>query len=175
MEKTLIVTLLLNEEADEYFTNLRNQHFPAAINYLRAHLTLFHKLPDEDYVYETIENLSCKQARFLMEVAAVRSIGNGVAFKMESPTLMALHASLQSEFKLLLIPQDQQRLWPHITIQNKVPPAQANALALTMNESFKPFYVTAEGFAVWAYLDGPWSLRQKYLFPPQTPKNRRPA
>jgi hypothetical protein len=55
MEKTLIVTLLLNEEADEYFTNLRNQHFPAAINYLRAHLTLFHKLPDEDYVYQTIE------------------------------------------------------------------------------------------------------------------------
>jgi 2'-5' RNA ligase len=164
MEKTLIITLILSEEADEYFTNLRNLHFPPGINYLRAHLTLFHKLPDEDFVFKTLENLSCKQSKFKMEVAAVRSIGNGVAFKIESDTLLLLHKSLQGNFKTMLIPQDQQRLWPHITIQNKVAAAEANALALTLNATFEPFIITAKGLAVWEYLNGRWALKDKYLF-----------
>lgn len=45
-----------------------------------------------------------------MDVAEVRSIGNGVAFKIQSDTLMQLHADLQAKFKPFLIPQDQQRL-----------------------------------------------------------------
>lgn len=164
MEKTLIITINLNEEAEEYFTNLRNEHFPSAINYLKAHLTFFHKLPDDDHVFETLKILSRKQSQFQMEVTAVRSIGNGVAFKIESETLLLLHKSLQGKFKSLLIPQDQQRLWPHITIQNKVAAADANALALSLNATFKPFEVTAKGFTVWEYLNGPWAFKEMHLF-----------
>lgn len=164
IQETLIVTLTLNEEAGEYFTNLRNQHFPAAINYLKAHLTLFHKLPDDDFVSQALERFSREHSPFNMEVAAVRSIGNGVAFKIESATLLQLHRQLQGIFKSMLIPQDQQRLWPHITIQNKVPPAEATALAHSLNNSFTPFDITATGFAVWTYLNGPWALKANYLF-----------
>ena len=164
MSKTLILTLIINKEADEYFTALRNLHFPQHLNYLRAHLTLFHNLPEDKEVYESVKAFCGNQQGFTMEVSEVRSIGNGVAFKIQSDTLMAIHAKLQGRFKPLLIPQDQQRLWPHITIQNKVSAALANSLTTQLKEDFVPFTIEAEGIAVWEYLSGPWSLLHNYPF-----------
>jgi 2'-5' RNA ligase len=164
MSKTLILTLQINKEAEEYFTELRNQHFPANINYLRAHLTLFHNLPDDEYVHQSIKICCDHYSRFKMDVTEVRSIGNGVAFKIQSDSLMQLHANLQNRFKSFLIPQDQQRLWPHITIQNKVPATVANQLAAQLKMSFEPFSIEAEGISVWEYLNGPWSLLQNHQF-----------
>jgi 2'-5' RNA ligase len=164
MSKTLILTLLINKEAEAYFTTLRNQHFPAKINYLRAHLTLFHNLPDDEDVYQSIKACCDRYSSFKMDVAEVRSMGNGVAFKIQSDTLMQLHADLQARLKSFLIPQDQQRLWPHITIQNKVPATLANHLAAQLKMGFEPFSIEAEGIVVWEYLSGPWSLLRNYQF-----------
>lgn len=164
MKNTLILTLVINSDAQEYFTSLRTLHFPAKINYLEAHLTLFHNLPQEQSVYDTLESLSAEQLSFEMEVSSLRSIGNGVAFKIESPDLQKIHASLQNSFKAHLIPQDKQKLWPHITIQNKVPPEQAMELASRLNQTFEPTTILAEGFALWEYLNGPWKLYKTYYF-----------
>ncbi|WP_460504174.1 2'-5' RNA ligase family protein, partial [Hymenobacter agri] len=41
----LILTLALDAASQAYFNDLRTQHFPPKINYLAAHLTLFHHLP----------------------------------------------------------------------------------------------------------------------------------
>ena len=164
MSKTLIVTLLINKDAEEFFTKLRDEHFPAAINYLKAHLTLFHNLPEEDYIYQTLEALCKQQTSFQLAVPELRSSGNGVVFRIESELLKQLHAQLQTRFKEVLIPQDRQRLWPHITIQNKVPAQQAHELLNTLNKDFKPFSIEAQGFVVWEYLNGPWSLQRTYYF-----------
>lgn len=164
MSKTLILTLIINKEADEYFTKLRNQHFPANINHLRAHLTLFHNLPEDEQVYKSITTYCDNYPKFKMEVVEIRSIGNGVAFKIQSDILMGLYADLQTRFRPFLIPQDQQRLWPHITIQNKVPAALANHLAAELKVGFKPFTIEAEGIAVWEYLNGPWALLHNHHF-----------
>jgi hypothetical protein len=43
----LIVTLLLDPEAQERSDRLRSAHFPAERNHVAAHVTLFHALPDE--------------------------------------------------------------------------------------------------------------------------------
>ena len=43
----LVVTLLLDEVAQERFDALRRAHFPADRNHLQAHVTLFHALPGE--------------------------------------------------------------------------------------------------------------------------------
>jgi hypothetical protein len=43
----LILTLRMDERSQERFDRLRETHFPPERNYLRAHLTLFHKLPGE--------------------------------------------------------------------------------------------------------------------------------
>ena len=46
----LIVTALLDEVAQERFDRLRREHFPPERNQLDAHLTLFHRLPDDPEV-----------------------------------------------------------------------------------------------------------------------------
>ena len=40
-----ILTLAMNEEASVFFNQQRQLYFPARINFLQAHLTLFHYLP----------------------------------------------------------------------------------------------------------------------------------
>ena len=59
----LIVTLKLDDAAQTYFNALRRQHFPPAINYLGAHLTLFHHLPgaEVDAVCEELRTCTLAQ------------------------------------------------------------------------------------------------------------------
>src|SRR6476469_7699644 len=45
--RPLIVTLLLDDAAQQRFDALRTAHFPAERNHLAAHVTLFHALPGE--------------------------------------------------------------------------------------------------------------------------------
>jgi len=49
----LILTLNFNNEVQQFFNALRKQHFPPVINYLDAHLTLFHHLPPPENDFET--------------------------------------------------------------------------------------------------------------------------
>jgi hypothetical protein len=44
----LIVTLKLDADTFARFERLRREHFPAKLNHLSAHLTLFHHLPGEE-------------------------------------------------------------------------------------------------------------------------------
>lgn len=52
MSQPLVATLSIDSTAEEYFDNLRKQHFPKERNYLNAHLTLFNALPDEPWIYD---------------------------------------------------------------------------------------------------------------------------
>ena len=57
----LILTLQLDAQAFAFFNFLRQKHFPAKINYLDAHLTLFHHLPPDPAVTEVLENIAASQ------------------------------------------------------------------------------------------------------------------
>jgi 2'-5' RNA ligase len=92
------------------------------------------------------------------------SIGKGVAYKIESPELRHLHKSLQQKWQQDLSPQDRQKLWPHITIQNKVRATDAKDLLDTLKTSFYPFSTTATGLQLWEYLGGPWKLIEEFVF-----------
>jgi 2'-5' RNA ligase len=164
MENSLILTVLLDKSSQERFDFLRDLHFPKKINYLKAHLTLFHKLPADVMIYNEIELIATQQLSFKMGVIGLVSIGNGVAFKIESPLLQHLHAGLLKTFEPLLIPQDKQKLWPHITVQNKVPAATANALKEELEENFEPYSIQVEGLVLWEYCNGPWKLHRIYNF-----------
>jgi len=164
MEKTLILTVLLEENSQKHFDVLRARHFPKEINYLKAHLTLFHKLPASDLTYDRINALVSNQKSFSMHVNAVVSIGNGVAFKIESPELQHIHAELQSAFAAVLTAQDKQKLWPHITVQNKVTAIEAKALKEELEKSFNPQAIEAKGLVLSEYLNGPWQLHRLYPF-----------
>jgi len=160
-----LLTLTLDSQAQSFFNELRRQHFPAERNFLDAHLMLFHNLPaNESQVLTDIEEIATQTQSFTLLVSAIASIGNGVAYKTESPQLQAIHLKLQKQWQQWLIPQDKNKLWPHITIQNKVNPEMAKDLLAQLNIGFKPFDITAIGFDVWEYLGGPWKHQQHIKF-----------
>ena len=154
----LILTLALDAASQTYFDALRRQHFPPAINYLAAHLTLFHHLPGAELaaVRTQLQALAQAQPPLDLRITGLRSLGRGVAFTLENAALRALHHQLQADFAAHLIPQDLQKLQPHITIQNKVDPAAARQLLASMQNGFEPFDAVGTGLHLWAYRGGPW-------------------
>ena len=44
-----IITAKLDEKSQQLLNTLRKEHFPAHLNYLDAHLTLFHQFPEFDF------------------------------------------------------------------------------------------------------------------------------
>ncbi|RNI29174.1 2'-5' RNA ligase family protein [Rufibacter latericius] len=163
----LILTLTLNKEAFEFFTSLRDAHFPPERNFLKAHLTLFHHLPPgESTIHEVLSAVCLHQKQMKLEVPGLMNIGNGVAYKIASEELQQLHKNLQQQWQPLLIPQDKQKLHPHITVQNKVAPAVAKELESTLKDTFVPFTIVGIGLTLWEYMGGPWKLYREYSFQP---------
>jgi len=163
----LILTLALDEAAHTYFNGLRRQHFPPKINYLAAHLTLFHHLPgpELDAVCEQLQACRRQQPGVLpLQVTGLRSLGRGVAFTLENKELLELHRQLQGTFAPYLTPQDQQKLQPHITVQNKVDPATARQLLAELQADFAPFEAEGTGLHLWAYRNGPWESVAEFPF-----------
>ncbi len=166
MNTPLILTLTLDAGSFHYFNALRQQHFPAERNFLEAHLTLFHHLPGaEQAAIEQYLNELCElQAVIALPVTEVKMIGRGVAFRIESEALVQLHHRLAMHWQTWLTPQDRQKLWPHVTVQNKVSPAQARALQALLSKDFAPFTARGEGFTLWAYQGGPWQWLRTFRF-----------
>ena len=162
----LILTLTLDGAAQTYFNALRRQHFPARINYLAAHLTLFHHLPgaEEAAVRARLHELCRAQVPLPLAVTGLRSLGRGVAFTLENNELRALHRTLQAAFGSWFTPQDQQPLQPHVTIQNKVEPAEARQLLTDLQADFAPFGAVGTGLQLWAYRQGPWESLAVFPF-----------
>lgn len=161
----LIVTIAPDDRSFSFFNALRKQYFPAAINYIDAHLTLFHHLPaNESTIPDDLQKWSQAYAPFALHVTEVKSIGKGVAYKIESEKLLQLHQIMQAKWKQWLTPQDSQKLWPHITVQNKVSPEQAKETQQILQASFKRFTATALGFQLWAYKGGPWEALKDFPF-----------
>ena len=163
---TTIVTLQLDAASQAAFDSLRQTHYPAHLNRIAAHLTLFHALPDTDDVRETLLASSAAQARFSLEVKGLMSLGRGVAYAIESPNLLALHKHLANRLEHYLIPQDKQRFRPHVVVQNKATGPEAKALLAQLTEEFTPRRIEAHGLEWWNYLNGPWELRERFSFSP---------
>jgi hypothetical protein len=156
--KPFIVTARIKDHDLAPFDRLRLEHFPTDRNFLRAHLTMFHRLPGE---YEAqIQNDLAGVARnlhsFNAQISGLRHLGAGVAFSVESTNLHDVRATLKSRFLAWLGPQDLQKWQPHITVQNKSSKIKADALYRHLNEDFEPHPIEIEGLDLWEYLGGPW-------------------
>lgn len=155
----LIVTLQLDAASQDYFDALRTAYFPPAINHLKAHMTLFHNLPggEQQAVLETLAREAARRAPFPLIVAGLMKLGRGTAFRLESEALLSLRAALAAAFGPWLTQQDREKFRPHVTVQNKVSPAQAGALFDHLSQGFSPFEAVAEGLQLWRYQGGPWA------------------
>ena len=160
----LILSQGIEKEAAIFFNSLRQKNFPPSRNYIDAHLSLFHALPNNAAIIEYIEDVCRLQKPFSLRVEKPVSIGKGVAFKIESDELLHLHRTLQNKWFNFLSPQDRQKLWPHITVQNKVPLPEARELLNELTVSFTPYSLLATGLQLWEYLNGPWKLVRDFYF-----------
>ena len=161
---TTILTLALEDEAQQAFEAQRTAYFPPARNHIPAHLSLFHSLPGDANTHHILSEAAARQPMFTMQVDGVRSMGRGVLYTLVSPELLLLHRRLASSFEPSLIPQDRQPFRPHIVVQNKVEPAEAKALLAKLQSGFKPRNLQAMGLLWWEYLGGPWRLIEDLRF-----------
>jgi len=164
MDKPLILTLQLEEKASQFFNDQRKKYFPAHINYLEAHLTLFHALPPEEKIIVDIIQALSKRKIMDMEVTGLHNIGNGVVYTVASAALQSIHASMQQSFQPFLNGKDKQKLWPHITVQNKVTAFKSAELFKKLSQDFIPFSIRATGFSIFVYEGGPWQHLKDFPF-----------
>jgi 2'-5' RNA ligase len=157
----LIVTATLDGPAQERFDALRRRHFPPERNHLAAHLTLFHALPDDPTVAESLAE-AARRPPIPVRVTGIRLLGRGVAYRLEAPELLALRAEIGRGRDLTA--QDRGKRELHVTVQNKVTPEEARALHEQLCATFAPETVTATGLALWRYLGGPWEPLAEFGF-----------
>ena len=154
--RPIIVTLQLDGQSARFFQEQRKKHFPAHINYIGAHLTLFHNLPgaQSENVLEAIGQSCAAFGQFELTVAGLIRLGRGVAYEVQSKPLVDMRDGLADVFNSWLTRQDKEGFRPHITVQNKVPVHEAQALFEYLASDFEPFIATAEGLQLWYYEGG---------------------
>ena len=159
----LIVTALLDADAQERFDRLRRNHFPPERNHLDAHLTLFHRLPDGPAIGAALA-VAANRPTITARVRRVRRWRGGVAYDFVAPELTALRAQLAEGWSDLLSAQDRGKSDLHVTVQNKVDPAAAERLHAELTAGFDPYDVEVIGLGLWRYLGGPWEPVRAFAF-----------
>ena len=131
-----------------------------------AHLTLFHHLPGDQLalLQAQLRTIGAGHKAGPVQVTGLRSLGRGVAYIVAAPAIAAVRGALAQAWHEHLGPQDRQSWRPHVTIQNKVDPAEAARLLASMQACFAPFEVRAEGLLLWRYLGGPWEQVSAHPF-----------
>ncbi len=164
--RPLILTLALDESNQARFERERKQYFPAQLNRIPAHVSLFHALPGEelDAISKRLSELAVAIPAFPVQVHDVMRLGKGVAYALSAPALDQIHTQLRQGWLAWLSRQDQQPFRPHVVVQNKVTPEAARELFTRLSSGFRPFTVTAAGLLLWHYEGGPWRAAGTFPF-----------
>lgn len=162
----LILTLKLDSKSFDFFNQLRQQYFPPERNFLPAHITLFHALPNTqlEEIQESLEECANQTPVLYLTFPKLRFLGRGVAIEVGCPELIQLRQQLGDRWHDDLNRQDQQPYHPHITIQNKVPPDEAKQVYEQLAKDWQPCTGYGEGLLLWYYQGGPWELVEEFAF-----------
>lgn len=161
-----VLTLEMDGDSFARFEALRRRHYPPERNRVPAHITLFHQLPGERgrEIKTLLKALAAGRPPFGLRAVSVKSIGSGVAYFLESPQLSALREQLAGEWRPWLDAQDRGPFRPHVTVQNKVAPKDADALQRALAAGFRPFDIGTLGLHLWRYRGGPWDSVALFRF-----------
>ena len=161
----MIVTALFGPGDDGWIQQLRRAHYPATLNRVPAHLTLFRHLPPslERELSARLAAASAAPPPAAL-VAGILDLGEGTALKVESEALEVIRADLADAFHGLLTPQDMAPWRPHVTIQNKVEPKAAKQLQQQLRAAFDPRPLAIRALASWRYRGGPWEALRTHPF-----------
>jgi 2'-5' RNA ligase len=162
----LVLTLRLDPAAFARLDALRARHFPPDRNLVPAHVTLFHALPGDeiDAVRSALADVCSTTPAVPLLFPGVRSLGRGVAVAVDAPELVRLRKVLAARWAGWLSPQDRQGYRPHVTVQNKVDPADARRTFERLAAGWEPFAGRGEGLDLWHYRSGPWEPADGFDF-----------
>ena len=165
MAGALIITAEIAAEDLAWLNRLRRAHFPPERNQLPAHLIMFHALPPsaEGEARRTLSRLASRRPP-RASIEGLMDLGGGVAFRVVSSDLDAMHRELAADFHGLLSAQDSGGWRPHVTIQNKVPVKEARTLLANLEREFRPRPLAIGGLALHRYLGGAWERHATYAF-----------
>lgn len=161
-ERPLVVTLQLEEAAQQRFDAERAELFPPGRTAVRAHVTMFHALPA--HLREDVEDQLTQLGTvpsFPVRVQEVFPLRRGVAYRLAAEEAQSMHRRLQERWRPHLTRQDAQPFRPHVTVQNKVEPEVARATLERLRAAFTPEVTRAVGVEVWRYDGGPWTLLRR--------------
>jgi 2'-5' RNA ligase len=157
--RPVVVTLVVDGAAQRRWDALRTRHFPADRLVVGAHVTLFHAIPGdhEATALTDVRAVAARTRPFPVAEGAPYSLGRGVALRVTSPALLAVHADLAARWAPWLTRQDRQPFRPHVTVQSKVDPDTARRTLAELTATTGGGTATATGLALWHYDGGPWS------------------
>lgn len=164
--RPLVLTLGLDAESQDRLEGDRRRYYPAGLNRIPAHISLFHALPGEDKpaIHDLLSGQTAAMRPFTLEVHDLMRLGRGVAYAVRATELCRLHATLRQAWLPALTRQDAQPFRPHVVIQNKVDPAVARALYDRLAAGFRPWTAIAVRLLLWHYEGGPWAPAGDYSF-----------
>ncbi len=166
MSYPIIITAEMGKADQAWADALRREHFPPERNHLDAHITLFHHLPPSHLpeIKSRLATLASQCPPPVAHLSQVMLLGRGVAYRIDSPELLAIRDELAADFEGLLIPQDQARPRLHVTVQNKVEPPVAKALHAQLAAGFVAWPLAISGLAAHYYRGGPWENIARWSF-----------
>ncbi|CUH39546.1 hypothetical protein JSE7799_02273 [Jannaschia seosinensis] len=164
MTDPLIVTLEADALSQARFDAARERWFPAARNFVPAHVTLFHQLPGDRVgaVAERLAHVTAATPAPPFRVVSVMPLGRGAAYRLEMPALGPLRSRISDGFEI--VPQDRGAQRPHVTVQNKVSPEEAKATMRTLQAGFVPWDGHGTALRLWWYRGGPWEAAGRHAF-----------
>lgn len=177
-----IVTAELPGEIFAWADGLRRAHFPPERNHLAAHVTLFHAFAPSlrEELRGVLARLADEFAPPTATIDGLMNLGRGTALAIRSPGMLAIREAIADQFHGALTKQDQHTPRLHITIQNKVEPADAKRLQAMLAPELTPRAFAFTGLGLHIYRNphweavGVWKLRGRASADPSDsrPKHR---
>ncbi|MGE3690200.1 MAG: 2'-5' RNA ligase family protein [Novosphingobium sp.] len=135
-----IVTAELPGDIFAWADALRRAHFPPERNKLAAHVTLFHSFAPSlrDELHRTLGRFAAEFSPPEARCEGLMDLGKGTALLIHSPGMLQVRAAIAEHFHGALTAQDKHEPRLHITVQNKVTPAEARALQHELAGSLHP-------------------------------------
>lgn len=177
--RVYILTLSTTPSLSDPLTKLRQKYFPPAINYLEAHLTLFHALPHEqiDIIITDISKLASETAPMRIATGEPKRLKRGVwisvAETQGANDIRTLRDRLRESWHEFLSLQDRQPGWhagkpawtPHWTVMNKMDDPAVKQAFKEITSNLQGAVGNGLGLTMWEYLEnGRWDLKQKFPF-----------
>ncbi|MBJ3762974.1 2'-5' RNA ligase family protein [Maribius pontilimi] len=136
---------------------LRERYFPAARNFIPAHVTLFQQLPD-DHQSRILADLAQagRTPALPFRATGILDFGGGAAVDLDCPDGVALQQSLRRGWADILTDSDDRKRKLHVTVQNKVERETAKSTQAALRAGFTPWEGLLDRLILWHYRGGPW-------------------